>query len=70
MLFMAEKSEWLSVEQVAQDLGVHPDTIRLYIREGTLPAVKLKRSYRINRKDLEDFLKRRYVNQDRKEPSE
>lgn len=67
---MAEKSEWLSVEQVAQDLGVHPDTIRLYIREGTLPAVKLKRSYRINRKDLEDFLKRRYVNQDRKEPSE
>ena len=70
VLFMTEKTEWMSVEQVAQDLGVHPDTIRLYIREGTLPAVQLKRSYRINRKDLEDFLKRRYVNQDKKEPGE
>jgi excisionase family DNA binding protein len=58
---MTEKVEWLSVEQVAQELSVHPDTIRLYIREGALPAVQLKRSYRINRKDLEDFLRRRYV---------
>lgn len=62
---MSNKIEWMSVEQVAQELGVHPDTIRLYIREGTLPAIQLKRSYRINRKDLEDFLRRRYVGQDR-----
>jgi excisionase family DNA binding protein len=65
--FMAEKIEWMSVEQVAQELSVHPDTIRLYIREGALPAVQLKRSYRINRKDLEDFLKRRYVSQNTKD---
>jgi excisionase family DNA binding protein len=58
---MPEKIEWMSVEQVARELSVHPDTIRLYIREGALPAVQLKRSYRINRKDLEDFLRRRYV---------
>jgi excisionase family DNA binding protein len=67
MIFMTEKVEWLSVDQVAQELGVHPDTIRLYIREGTLPAVQLKRSYRINRKDLEDFLRRRYVGKDKDE---
>jgi excisionase family DNA binding protein len=62
---MAEKIDWMSVEQVAQELNVHPDTIRLYIREGALPAVQLKRSYRINRKDLEDFLRRRYVDKNK-----
>jgi excisionase family DNA binding protein len=62
---MEEKIEWMSVEQVAQELRVHPDTIRLYIREGALPAVQLKRSYRINRKDLEDFLRRRYVDKNK-----
>lgn len=66
-VFMAEKIEWMSVEQVAQELSVHPDTIRLYIREGALPAVQLKRSYRINRKDLEEFLRRRYVGKDKEE---
>lgn len=67
---MAENTEWLSVEQVAHELGVHPDTIRLYIREGALPAVQLKRSYRISRNDLEDFLRYRYVNKNRIGPVE
>jgi excisionase family DNA binding protein len=59
---LSMKIEWLSVEQqVAQELSVHPAMIRLYIQEGALPAVQLKRSYRINRKDLDDFLRRRYV---------
>jgi len=56
---MAEKTEWLTVEQIANELGVHPDTIREYIREGSLNAVQLKRTYRIRRSDYEDFLKRR-----------
>jgi len=64
---MTEKVEWMTVDQVAQELGVHPDTIRLYIREGALPAVQLKRSYRINRRDLEDFLRRRYVGKDKED---
>ena len=67
MTLMAEKIEWMSVEQVARELSVHPDTIRLYIREGALPAVQLKRSYRINRKDLEDFLRRRYFDKNKEQ---
>jgi excisionase family DNA binding protein len=56
---MAEKTEWLTVEQIANELGVHPDTIREYIRSGLLKAVQLKRTYRIRRTDYEDFLRRR-----------
>lgn len=54
-----EKPEWLTVEQIANELGVHAETIRQYIRDGLLKAVQLKRSYRIRRSDYEDFLKRR-----------
>ncbi len=57
---MEEKTEWMTVEQVAKELGVHPDTIRAYIRDGELPALQLKRSYRIKRKDFDEFVKKRY----------
>lgn len=52
---MADKTEWLTVEQIAQERGVHTETIREYFRDGLLKAVQLKRSYRIRRSDDEDF---------------
>jgi excisionase family DNA binding protein len=60
---VADKTEWLTAEQIAQELGVHPETIREYIRDGLLKAVQLKRSYRIRRSDYEDFLRRRETGQ-------
>jgi len=60
-LCMPERVEWMTVEQAAQELGVHPDTIRGYIRERELPAVQLKRTYRIKREDFDEFLRRRYT---------
>lgn len=61
---MQEKTEWLTVEQIANELGVHPETIREYIRDGLLVAIQLKRSYRIRRSDYEEFLKRRETRRD------
>ncbi len=60
---MAEKPEWLTVEQIAKELGVHPDTIREYIRDGSLVAVQLKRTYRVRREDYEEFLRQRRTGQ-------
>lgn len=64
------KDEWLNVEQVADELGVHVETIRKWIREKQLNAVSLGRrgGYRIRRSALEDFLGRRETmpNQDEK----
>jgi len=55
------KDELLDVEQVANELGVHVETIRKWIREKQLNAVSLGRrgGYRIRRSALEDFLRRR-----------
>ncbi len=42
-----------SVEQVADRLGLHPRTVRGYIRAGRLRAVRIGKQYRIARGDLD-----------------
>lgn len=41
-----------SVEQVADLLGLHVRTVRNYVREGRLKAVRIGKQYRIAREDL------------------
>ena len=41
-----------SVEQVADRLGLHVRTVRNYVREGRLKAVKIGKQYRITAEDL------------------
>ncbi|MGW7572507.1 helix-turn-helix domain-containing protein [Streptomyces sp. NPDC054765] len=44
-----------SVDQVAERLGLHVRTIRTYVRDGRLPAVRIGKQYRIAHEDLEAF---------------
>lgn len=45
--------ELYSVEQVADRLGLHVRTVRNYVRDGKLKAVRIGKQYRIAREDLE-----------------
>jgi excisionase family DNA binding protein len=45
--------EVYTVEQFAERLQLHPKTVLRFIREGRLRAVKVGKSYRILRSDLE-----------------
>ena len=47
------EQELYSVEQVAERLGLHVRTVRHYVREGRLKAVRIGKQYRIAREDLE-----------------
>ena len=49
----------LSVEEIANELGVNPETVRVWIRSGELVALSIGRGYRISRTDLDDFIRRR-----------
>jgi excisionase family DNA binding protein len=49
----------LSVEEVAAELGVNPETVRVWIRSGELVALSIGKGYRISRADLDDFIRRR-----------
>ena len=44
-----------SVDQVANLLGLHVKTVRTYVRDGRLNAVRIGKQYRIARSDLEAF---------------
>lgn len=49
-------SELLTVPEVAQQLRVHPITVRRMIKDGSLPAVKIGRNYRIRAEDRDALL--------------
>ena len=63
------QQELYSVEQVAERLGLHVRTVRNYVREGRLKAVRIGKQYRIARADLDaltgapplDAARRRHV---------
>jgi excisionase family DNA binding protein len=44
---------FLSVEQVASRLGLHVRTVRRYVREGRLKAVRIGKQYRVAREALD-----------------
>jgi excisionase family DNA binding protein len=47
---------YLTSEQVAVALQVHPFTVLKYLRNGTLAGVKIGRMYRVKESDVEKFL--------------
>ncbi len=52
---MAEQQDLLSVFDIAKRLKLHVKTVRNYVREGRLKAVRIGKQYRIARADLEAF---------------
>jgi len=58
---MSNEPEFLTVEEVANRLRVHEDTVLRWIRAGRLKAYKIGRDYRIERTDYEEFLRQRYT---------
>lgn len=55
---MSDAAPYLSVVQVAELLGMHPETVRKMVRERRLPAFKAGRSWRFDRDELMAWLRR------------
>jgi excisionase family DNA binding protein len=45
--------DFLTIEHVADLLGLHVKTVRAYVRDGRLKATRIGKSYRVMRGDLE-----------------
>ena len=58
----SKNSEYYTVEQLADILQVHWQTILNYIKGGKLKAIKLGKGYRIPKKYFETFVKENLVN--------
>jgi excisionase family DNA binding protein len=57
-------THWLTVEDIANELGVKIDTVRSWIREKKLTAYRVGRDYRIKQVDYEKFLRERKTRDD------
>jgi excisionase family DNA binding protein len=57
----------VSVRDVAQQLGVHPETIRRLIHDGRLDAVRVGRVLRVHQRAVDHFLARQRVKPTRPE---
>ena len=53
-----ENNEFLTVEQVAELLQIHWQTVLNYIKNGKLKAVKLGKGYRISKEELDIFIQK------------
>jgi len=52
-------SKLLTLKEVCERLRLHENTVREYINEGKIPAIKLDRVWRVEEKDLDLFLSNR-----------
>lgn len=52
---MTQAPDLLSVFDIAKRLNLHVKTVRGYVRDGRLKAVRIGKQYRIRRADLEEF---------------
>ena len=52
-----KNNNFLTVEQVAEMLQVHWQTVLNYIKSGKLKAIRLGKGYRIPKEALDQFIK-------------
>ncbi len=57
----------LTTEDAAKRLGLHPETVRRFLREGTLHGVKIGRKHRIEESEIVAYVERLKTAQSRRE---
>ena len=56
--------EWLTLQQIADELQLHIETVREWVRTKRLTAYRVGRDYRVKRTDLNEFLEERRTKPD------
>ena len=56
--------EWLTLQDIADELKLHIETVREWVRTKRLTAYRVGRDYRVKRSDLDRFLEERRTKPD------
>jgi excisionase family DNA binding protein len=51
-----ENEKWSSIEEVAEHIQVHKDTIRLWIKKGEIPAHKMGKLWRFKISEIDEWI--------------
>jgi excisionase family DNA binding protein len=52
----AEKEKWTSIEEIAEHIQVHKDTIRIWIKKGEIPAHKIGKQWRFKISEIDEWV--------------
>ena len=52
-----ENEKWSSLEEIAEHIQVHKDTIRLWIKKGEIPAHKIGRLWRFKISEVDEWVR-------------
>lgn len=63
-------TEYLTVEQIAEELSLSEETVLRWIRRKELKAYRLGKTYRVIRQDYQAFLDQRYTGKPDEEQKE
>lgn len=56
MIIVDEPEKWSSIEDIAQHLKIHKDTVRSWIRQGEIPVHKVGRQYRFRISEVDEWV--------------
>jgi len=56
VVIMEEIERWYNLEEIANHLGVSKDTIRSYIKKGTIPFYKVGRQYKFKLSEVDAWV--------------
>ena len=48
--------KWTSIEEIAEHIQVHKDTIRIWIRKGEIPAHKIGKQWRFKISEIDEWV--------------
>ena len=52
-----ETEKWSSLEEIAEHIQVHKDTIRLWIKKGEIPAHRIGRLWRFKISEVDEWVR-------------
>ena len=58
ILIHSNAMQLLTTQDAAQRLGLHPETVRRFLREGVLHGVKIGRKHRIEESEIAAYIER------------
>ena len=56
-LMSIQNENWSTIDDIAEYLKVHKDTIRAWIRENKIPAHKIGKQYRFKISEIDEWIK-------------
>lgn len=52
-----EPEKWVNLKEIAAHIGVSEDTIRLWIKKGTIPHSRAGKQYKFKISEIDEWLK-------------